>query len=242
MVRAYRQYAAAFTELRNLGYTLASCFPQDPETRFFFADVLKAAGQDDLACQQYRELLPVVLPNERRRVEQAIKQCEVERDYFPPAFAAHLASDEYEVGVNAQTWRDYAARDIQRGREIVRQLRQRSPLRGKRALDVGCGHGGMLIALAEQGAEAAGIEIDAARSRVGKQRLRDLGLQVDWCQGDICDGELTSRLGTFDVIVCQDVLEHVLDTSQAITSLCALLRKGGLLFIRSQTSALLSLS
>jgi hypothetical protein len=34
------------------------------------------------------------------------------------------------------------------------------------------------------------------------------------------------------VIVCQDVLEHVLDTSQAIRSLCALLRKGGLLFIQ----------
>lgn len=232
MVRAYRQYAAAVTGLRNLGYTLATRFPQDPQARFFFADVLKAGGQDDLACEQYRALLQVVLPNERRRVEQAIKQCEVERDYFPPAFAAHLASDEYGVGVNAQTWRDYAGRDIQRGREIVRQLRQRLPLRGKRVLDAGCGHGGMLIAFAEQGAEAVGIEIDAVRSRVGKQRLRDLGVQVDWRQGDICDREVTCRLGTFDVIVCQDVLEHVLDTSQAIATLCALLRQGGLLFIQ----------
>jgi SAM-dependent methyltransferase len=232
MVRAYRRFAEALTNLRNLGYSLLSRFPQDPQARFFFADVLKAGGQDDLACEQYRTLLQVVLPNERPRVEQAIKQCEVERDYFPPAFAAHLTSDEYGVGCNVQAWRDYAARDIQRSREIVRQLRQRSPLRGKRVLDVGCGHGGALIAFAEQGAEVVGIEIDAARYRVGKQRLRDLGLQVEWHQGDVCDREFTSRLGTFDVIICQDVLEHVLDISQAIRTLCALLRQGGLLFIQ----------
>jgi SAM-dependent methyltransferase len=232
MIRAYRQFAGAIAGLRILANTLVARFPQDPQARLFLADVLKAGGLDDLAGEQYRALLHVVLPNERPRVEQAIKQCEVERDYFPPAFAAHLASDEYGVGCNVRAWRDYAARDIQRGREIVRQLRQRSPLRGKRVLDVGCGYGGMLIALAEQGADAVGIEIDAARSRVGDQRLRDLRLQVDWCQGDICDRGFTRRLGTFDVIVCQDVLEHVLDTSQAITSLCALLRKGGLLFVQ----------
>jgi SAM-dependent methyltransferase len=97
---------------------------------------------------------------------------------------------------------------------------------------VGCGHGGMLIAFTEQGSQATGIEIDAARCRVGKQRLRDLGLQVDWHQGDICDREFTRRLGTFDAIVCQDVLEHVLDTAQAIRTLCTLLRKGGLLFFQ----------
>jgi SAM-dependent methyltransferase len=232
MVRAYRQFAGAFTGLRNLAYTLVTRFPQDPQARFFLADVLKAGGQDDVACEHYRALLQVVLPNERRRVDQAIKQCEVERDYFPPTFAAYLASDEQGVGLNAQTWRDYAARDVQRGREIVRTLRQRSALRGKRVLDVGCGHGGMLIALAEQGAEAVGIEIDASRSRVGEQRLRDLGLQVDWRQGDIGDREFTGRLGTFDVVVCQDVLEHVLDTSQAIATLCSLLRKGGWLFMQ----------
>ena len=232
MVRAYREFARAFTDLRNLAYTLVTRFPQDVQARFFYADVLRVGGQDDLAGEQYRSLLQVVLPNERRRVEQAIKQCEVERDYFPPAFAAHVASDEYGVGCNVQAWRDYAARDIQRSREIVRQLRQRSPLRGKRVLDVGCGYGGMLIALAEQGAEAVGIEIDAARSRVGKQRLHALGLQVDWRQGDICAPQFSSRLGTFDVIVCQDVLEHVLDTSKAITTLCTLLHHGGLLFFQ----------
>jgi SAM-dependent methyltransferase len=232
MVQAYRRFAVALTDLRNLGYTLVTRFPQDPQARFFYADVLKAGGQDDLACEQYRSLLDVVLPNERRRVEQAIKECEADRDYFPPAFAAHLTSDEYGVGCIVQAWRDYATRDIQRSREIVRQLRQRSSLRGKRVLDVGSGHGGALIAFAEQGAEVVGIEIDAERCQVGKQRLRDLGFEVEWHQGDILDRGLTSQLGTFDVIVCQDVLEHVLDISQTVRTLCALLRRGGLLFIQ----------
>jgi SAM-dependent methyltransferase len=232
MVGAYRQFVGAITGLRNLANVLVARFPQDPQARLFLADILKAGGLDDLAGEEYRALLEVVLPNERRRVEQGIKQCQSDRDYFPPAFNAQLASDEYGVGANPQTWRDYVARDVQRGREIVRELRLRRPLRGKRALDVGCGHGGMLIALAEQGAEATGFEIDAVRSGVGKQRLRDLGLQVDWRQGDLCDLEFTRRLGTFDVIVCQDVLEHVLDTALAIRTLCTLLRKGGLLFFQ----------
>ena len=232
MVQAYRQLAGAIAGVRDVANTLVTRFPHDPEARLFFADVLKAGGQDDLAGEQYRALLQVVLPNERRRVEQAIKQCEADQDYFPPAFAAQLALDEYAVGANPQTWGDYVTRDIQRGREIVRELRQRGPLLGKRALDVGCGHGGMLIALAEQGAEATGFEIDAVRSGVGRQRLRDLGFQVDWRQGDLCDREFTRRLGTFDVIVCQDVLEHVLDTALAINTLCTLLRKGGLLFLQ----------
>ena len=232
MVQAYRRFAVVLADLRNLGYTLITRFPQDPQARFFYADVLKAGGQDDLACEQYRSLLDVVLPNERRRVEKAIKGCEADRDYFPPAFAAHLTSDEYSVARNVQARRDYAARDIQRSREIVRQLRQRSSLRGKRVLDVGCGHGGALIAFAEQGAEVMGIEIDAERCRIGKQRLRDLGFQVEWHQGDILDRGLACQLGTFDVIVCQDVLEHVLDISQTIRTLCALLRPGGLVFIQ----------
>jgi len=232
MVQAYRQFASAIAGLQNLAHTLVVRFPQDPQARLFLADVLKASGQDDLAGEQYRTLLQVVLPNERRRVEQAIGHCQADQDYFPPAFAAHLASDQYGDGGNPQTWRDYVARDIHRGRKIARELRLRTPLREKRVLDVGCGHGGMLIAFAEQGAQATGIEIDAARSRVGKQRLQDLGLQVDWRQGDICDREFTRRLGSFDVIVCQDLLEHVLDTSRAISNLCTLLRKGGLLFLQ----------
>lgn len=232
MARAYRQFGGAITDLRNLGRSFVARFPNDPQARLFLAEVLKAGGQDDLALEQYRPLLQVVLPNERRRVEQAIQQCEADRDYFPSEFAAFLMSDEYGAGANVQIWRDYAARDIQRGREIVRELRKWMPLRGKRVLDAGCGYGGMLIALAEQGAKATGMEIDAARSRVGKQRLGDLGLEVDWLEGDICDVEFTRRLGTFDVIVGQDLLEHVLDPSQAIANLCALLRKPGLLFLQ----------
>jgi MoaA/NifB/PqqE/SkfB family radical SAM enzyme/SAM-dependent methyltransferase len=232
MVLAYRQFDGAIAALRSVGQSLVNRFPRDPQARFYLADVLKAGGLDDVARKQYQALLEMALPNERRRIEQAIKQCESDRDCFPPDFAAYVVAGELGAGPNLQTWRDYMTRDVQRGREIVRQLRQRTPLRGKRVLDVGCGYGGMLTVLAEQGAQAAGIEIGDCPSRVGQHRLRDLGLQVDWHQGDLCDQEFIRRLGTFDVIVCQDVLEHVLDTSRAITNLCALLRNGGVLFVQ----------
>jgi len=49
-------------------------------------------------------------------------------------------------------------------------------VRGKRVLDVGCGYGGMMISMAEQGAKITGVEIDPERARMGKLRLEELGI------------------------------------------------------------------
>jgi SAM-dependent methyltransferase len=230
LLEAHRRFGSTLAELRGMAQGLVARFPESREARIFLGDVLQASGQADLALAEYDKLRPNAPPNQRRRIEQAIRQCQADRDYFPSGYAQRVESGEYVTGINAGAWRSYASREIQRGREIVRLVRERIPLAGRRVLDVGCGYGGTLVTFAEQGANVVGVEIDEERARIGRKRLADLGIEVDYRRDDICEAGVERRLGTFDVIVAQDVLEHVLDPGQTIRRLSSLLRPGGVIY------------
>ena len=230
LLEAYRRFDSAVAELRQMAHGLVAKFPESREARLFLAEVLQAGGQADLALAEYQALAEHAPRNEKRMVEQAIRQCQADRDYFPPDYAERLRSQEYAVcSEAAASWRRYAACEIQRAREIVRIIRRRIPVAGRRVLDVGCGYGGTLIAFTEHGAEVVGVEIGAERASVGRKRLADLGIEADFRLDDICDPSLQERIGTFNVIVAQDVLEHVLDPGQAIRTLSSLLRPRGII-------------
>ena len=230
--KAYCQWRNTAAALVQQTQSFSARYPEDRDLRFLLAESLRGAGLDDLAATEYEKLLEKCPSNERLRVEQGLAQCRADRSYFPSSFAERLAAHEYADGNNAEVWRAYAWREIQRGREIVRMIRQVTPLRDKRVLDVGSGYGGMLISMAEQGAAVTGIEIDPERTRMGHQRLAELGLEVPYLEGDICEKSIVQKLGQFDVVVCQDVLEHVLDPTAVIASLCAMMKPSGVIYIQ----------
>jgi 2-polyprenyl-3-methyl-5-hydroxy-6-metoxy-1,4-benzoquinol methylase len=233
LTRATKELAAGFTALRDEAWHLARRFPADRDVRFLLAEASRAAGLEEAALQEYETLLRDCPPNERQRVEQGLAQCRADRGYFPPVFAQRLSTAEYAVGHNAERWRDYAWKEIKRGREIVGTIRRLTPLRGKRVLDVGSGYGGMLISMAEQGARAMGVEIDRERAEMSKQRLAALGMEIPVHEADICEEATRARLGgAFDVVVCQDVLEHVLDPGAVIRGLSRLLVPGGVIYVQ----------
>lgn len=219
--------------LRETARQLWSKYPADRDARYLLAEATHAAQQDDVAAQLYQELARDCPPNERRRVEQALQACQTDRGYFPQVLVERFSTSEYREGPNAEKWSNYAWNEIRRGREIVRTIRRLTPLRGKRVLDVGSGYGGMLISMAEQGAEAMGVEIDPERARTAKTRFDQLGLSIPIHEADICqDGTLDLLGGAFDVVVCQDVLEHVLEPAKVISALCGLLRPGGVVYVQ----------
>lgn len=232
LTKAFCQWRNAAGAIVQQAQAFCSRYPEDRDGRFLLAEALRGAGMDDLAAAEYEKLLVNCPVNEKLRAEQGLAQCRADRSYFPSSFAQRLSTAEYSAGHNAEVWRAYAWREIQRGREIVRMIRQVTPLRRKRVIDVGSGYGGMLISMAEQGADVMGIEIDPERARMGKQRLKELGLEVPYLEGDICEPGIESRLGTFDVVVCQDVLEHVLDPTSVIRALCTMLKPGGVIYIQ----------
>jgi len=230
LVDAHRRFGAVLADLRGMAHGLVARFPGNLEAHLLLGEILQAGGQADLALAEYDKVRQNAPANQRRRIDQAIQQCRSDRDYFPPEFAKRMESGEYADGINAPAWRSYRDREIQRSREIVRLLRERIPLAGRRVLDVGCGYGGTLIAFAEQGSKVVGVEIAEERARTGKKRLADLGIEVDYRLDDICVEGIEDRLGTFDVIVAQDVLEHVADPALTIRTLSSLLRPGGVIY------------
>lgn len=101
-------------------------------------------------------------------------------------------------------------------------------LRG-RYLDVGCGFGGYLRAFADRGMQVTGVEIDDDRVDLSRANARDGDLGDCVHKLDILAADALDRLGTFDLITCIDVIEHVLDVPLALRRMSDLLRPGGTL-------------
>jgi SAM-dependent methyltransferase/thioredoxin-like negative regulator of GroEL len=231
LLKIYQKFDTELMNLRAEAQNFVARNPENVEAHFFLADVLLAGGRGDEAIVEYEKLKAISNANQVGRAEQGIQQCNSDRGYFPPEYGKRLTSGEYMNGINSKAWRSYANREIQRGRAIARQVRKHIPLHGRRMLDVGCGYGGTLVCFAEQGCNVVGIEIDTERARVGRKRLADLGIQADYRVDDICSAGIKDRVGTFDIIVVQDVLEHVMEPTKTISALSSLLRKGGVIYV-----------
>lgn len=130
--------------------------------------------------------------------------------YYPPTYAVY--GDDPVVGwlFRLTFWLD--------ARRVARLIGPRG-----RVLDVGCGAGGALTALAGAGEwEVCGLELDATAARQAATR----GFNVQ--QGDLVDSSFEP--GSFDLIRMGHVIEHVRDPLATLRRAWELLRPGGTLF------------
>jgi 2-polyprenyl-3-methyl-5-hydroxy-6-metoxy-1,4-benzoquinol methylase len=130
-----------------------------------------------------------------------------------------------------QVWFDYASSSLRRGKEAVSAIGRYTPLAGRRTLDLGCAYGGFPVACALAGAEAVGVELDGGLLCLARELLADVPCNAQLRQGDAMDADLIEQLGCFDVITCNDVIEHVDDPLRLIDHIDRLLAPGGLLFM-----------
>lgn len=102
-------------------------------------------------------------------------------------------------------------------------------LEGKRVLDVGCGGGILSESMAACGATVTGIDMGEAPLAVAKLHLMESGLEVDYQRIPV---ELLAdeRPGTYDIVTCMEMLEHVPDPASVIQSCAELAKPGGNLF------------
>jgi len=117
--------------------------------------------------------------------------------------------------------------------EIVPWLARTHPLKGSRVLEVGCGAGLSTIALAEQGADVVGLDVDPELVDLARSRLAARCLDAELVVANAADLASTFAGRSFDWVVFWAALEHMtLDERLAsLTAAWSGIERGGLLTI-----------
>jgi SAM-dependent methyltransferase len=128
------------------------------------------------------------------------------------------AADYYEGYWREGLWTDnpYERWKLDRVRGVVTAARP-----GARVLDVGCGDGWLLDALAPTGARCLGLDVS------GEAVSRAMARGIDARRTDLDRGPLPVDAGVFDVVLCLDVLEHLFDPESVLGELRRAVAPGG---------------
>ena len=104
-------------------------------------------------------------------------------------------------------------------------------LAGRQVLDVGCGGGILAESMARRGA-AQVLGIDLAAKPLGVARLHALEAEVVNLEYREVAAEALAveRPGTFDVVTCMEMLEHVPDPASIVRACSTLVKPGGWVF------------
>ncbi|HIJ21765.1 MAG: bifunctional 2-polyprenyl-6-hydroxyphenol methylase/3-demethylubiquinol 3-O-methyltransferase UbiG [Gammaproteobacteria bacterium] len=100
---------------------------------------------------------------------------------------------------------------------------------GARILDVGCGGGILSEGMAKAGAEVTGIDMGEAPLSVAKLHLLESKLEVEYRQISVED-LADETPGSYDIITCMEMLEHVPDPASTIEACSRLVKPEGDLF------------
>ena len=110
-------------------------------------------------------------------------------------------------------------------------IKERTSLRGKRVLDIGCGGGILTEALSEAGAEVIGIDASPQTIGVAKSHANSVNSKATYFESTVEDFILNNQSNSFDVITCLEMLEHVPAPDKIIENCCALLKDKGDIFL-----------
>src|SRR5512133_1617630 len=107
-------------------------------------------------------------------------------------------------------------------------------------LDVGCGGGILSEALAKAGAQVTGIDMAQAALDVAKRHAEGQGLKVEYRYENV-EEYARQNAGTFDAVVCMEMLEHVPEPQKIVAACAQVLKPGGHAFFSTINRTLMSL-
>ncbi|MDM0045512.1 bifunctional 2-polyprenyl-6-hydroxyphenol methylase/3-demethylubiquinol 3-O-methyltransferase UbiG [Variovorax dokdonensis] len=105
-----------------------------------------------------------------------------------------------------------------------------SPLAGKRTLDVGCGGGILADSMARKGAEVLGIDLAEKALKVAQLHALEAATPNINYRHVSAEGLAAEQPGSFDVVTCMEMLEHVPDPSSVVRACSTLVKPGGWVF------------
>ena len=108
-------------------------------------------------------------------------------------------------------------------------IRQHAQLGDRKVIDIGCGGGILAESMAMAGATVIGIDMAEGPLAVARLHQHESDAQVEYRQAT-AEELAAEEPGTYDVVTCLEMLEHVPDPSQVIRSCAELVKPGGHVF------------
>ncbi len=108
-------------------------------------------------------------------------------------------------------------------------INERSALTEKRILDVGCGGGILSEGLAQRGADVTGIDLAEANLVTARQHAEENSLNINY-QNIAVETLAAEQPGSFDIVTCLEMLEHVPDPASVVQACATLVKPGGHIF------------
>ena len=104
------------------------------------------------------------------------------------------------------------------------------PLKDKHVLDVGCGGGILSDAMARAGAQVTGIDLATKSLKVAQLHALETQTPNVSYREVSAEALAAEKPGSFDVVTCMEMLEHVPDPASIVQACATLVKPGGWVF------------
>ena len=104
------------------------------------------------------------------------------------------------------------------------------PLKGLRVLDVGCGGGILADAMARKNANVLGIDLASKALKVAQLHALEAQTQGVEYREISAEALAAEHPGSFDMVTCMEMLEHVPDPASVVRACSTLVKPGGHVF------------
>jgi ubiquinone/menaquinone biosynthesis C-methylase UbiE len=133
-----------------------------------------------------------------------------------------------QLGLNDLENRIQSRISRERGRSTIQELSELVPIENKTLLDVGSGWGEFAFEAAQKGAIVYGMEPDREALEISVLLLDKRGAFVRASAETI-----PFRDETFDIVICNAVIEHVKNVKTSLNEMIRVLKPGGYLYLRA---------
>ncbi len=149
---------------------------------------------------------------------------------FGVAIRAWLEADHGSENPLFEFWvRDHLTKVEAITAAHVPRLRPLLELHGARVLDVGCGTGGGSVAFSRAGARVVGLDRSGRMMELARLRVVEDQADVALVHGDAA--ALPFGDESFDLCLCDQVVEHVRDKRRLLREMHRVLREGGIALV-----------
>lgn len=137
-----------------------------------------------------------------------------------PGLEANRWRSDFKTWKNKRLWEEKY-----KEKQIKKITRVTGSLDGKRILDIGCGRGGLSVALRRQGIDVFPLDLRKRNCRITNLRGQRYGLPPKSVNGR--GEEVPFGDDSFDLVFCLEILEHVQNHVKVLKEVRRVLRPGG---------------